>query len=100
MPKPNQKRRKLTPFVTIGRLGGRVSSPAKAAAARANGAKGGRPRKATPSRVCAQCGEPEHGTGVGWFDCGDHETNNQRSPRTICNACGGDPLTRKVNHVR
>ncbi len=31
----------------IGRLGGRVTSRAKAAAARANGARGGRPRKAT-----------------------------------------------------
>jgi hypothetical protein len=30
----------------LARLAGRVSSPAKAAAARANGAKGGRPRKA------------------------------------------------------
>jgi hypothetical protein len=29
----------------IGRVGGRSTSPAKAAAARANGAKGGRPRK-------------------------------------------------------
>lgn len=30
----------------LGRAGGRATSPAKAAAARANGAKGGRPRKA------------------------------------------------------
>jgi hypothetical protein len=29
----------------LGRLGGRVTSEAKARAARANGAKGGRPRK-------------------------------------------------------
>jgi hypothetical protein len=43
--KPNPTRRKLTPFVTIGRLGGRSTSPAKVAASRANGAKGGRPRK-------------------------------------------------------
>jgi hypothetical protein len=34
----------------MGRLGGRVSTPAKAAAARANGAKGGRPRKVTHAR--------------------------------------------------
>lgn len=32
----------------IGAVGGRVSSPAKAAAARANGRLGGRPRKARP----------------------------------------------------
>lgn len=44
MRKP-KRRRKLTPFVTLGRLGGRSTSPAKVAAARANGAKGGRPRK-------------------------------------------------------
>lgn len=31
--------------VTLGRRGGRVSSPAKTAAARENGRKGGRPRK-------------------------------------------------------
>jgi len=30
--------------VALGRLGGKTSSPKKAAAARANGAKGGRPR--------------------------------------------------------
>ena len=30
----------------LARRGGRITSPAKAAAARANGAKGGRPRKA------------------------------------------------------
>jgi hypothetical protein len=41
-------RRKLTPFVTLGRLGGRSTSPAKVAASRANGAKGGRPRKEIP----------------------------------------------------
>jgi hypothetical protein len=34
----------------MGRLGGRVSTPAKAAAARANGAKGGRPRKVPHAR--------------------------------------------------
>lgn len=32
----------------MSRLAGRATSPAKAAAARANGAKGGRPRKAAP----------------------------------------------------
>ena len=32
----------------IGAVGGRVSSPAKAVAARANGRLGGRPRKARP----------------------------------------------------
>ena len=31
--------------VALGRLGGRVSSPAKRRAARENGRKGGRPRK-------------------------------------------------------
>ena len=33
--------------VALGRLGGKTTSPAKAAASRANGAKGGRPRKST-----------------------------------------------------
>lgn len=35
----------------LGRKGGSVSTPVKAAAARANGALGGRPRKAAPSQV-------------------------------------------------
>lgn len=35
--------------VTLGRLGGQATSEAKAATARANGAKGGRPKK--PKRV-------------------------------------------------
>lgn len=34
----------------LGQIGGRVKSPAKAAAARKNGKKGGRPRKATPTQ--------------------------------------------------
>jgi hypothetical protein len=42
--KPNQTR-KLTPFVALGRLGGRSTSPAKVAASRENGKRGGRPRK-------------------------------------------------------
>ena len=33
----------------LARIAGRVSTPAKAVAARANGAKGGRPRKPTPA---------------------------------------------------
>lgn len=33
-----------------GKVGGKVKSEAKAAAARANGAKGGRPRKKKPSK--------------------------------------------------
>jgi hypothetical protein len=32
----------------LGRLGGQASTPAKAEAARANGAKGGRPKKRKP----------------------------------------------------
>lgn len=35
----------------LGRKGGKAKSEAKAAAARANGAKGGRPRKAKPCDV-------------------------------------------------
>ena len=31
--------------VTLGRLGGKAKTPAKSAAARLNGTKGGRPRK-------------------------------------------------------
>jgi hypothetical protein len=34
--------------VALGRLGGKSTSLAKAAASRDNGAKGGRPRKSTP----------------------------------------------------
>jgi len=37
--------------VALGRLGGRAATPAKASAARANGAKGGRPRR---SDACEQ----------------------------------------------
>jgi hypothetical protein len=37
-------RRKDPAAVKLGRRGGRVSSPAKAAAARENGKRGGRPR--------------------------------------------------------
>jgi len=40
--------RKSRIFSELGRKGGRVSSPAKAEAARKNGAKGGRPRKEAP----------------------------------------------------
>jgi hypothetical protein len=52
----------------LGRLGGRKTSEAKAAAAKANGAKGGRPRKTpnaeTPSepanaKVSQEAGEKE-----------------------------------------
>lgn len=49
-----------------GRIGGRVTSPAKAAAARANGARGGRPRK-DAAATCWACGRvdvrkrPRHG---------------------------------------
>ncbi len=40
------KRPKKNPFaVALGRLGGKSDSPAKIAAAKANGAKGGRPKK-------------------------------------------------------
>ena len=42
--------RKNPAAVSLGRRGGRVVSPAKSDAARANGAKGGRPR--THCRVC------------------------------------------------
>jgi len=52
-------------------------------------------RQPEPGRVCSQCGEAEHGA-LGWFDCGDHETADQKAPKTICNACGGDPLGPKV----
>jgi hypothetical protein len=45
MKKPKRKR-KLTLFITIGRLGGQSTSAAKVAAARLNGQRGGRPRKA------------------------------------------------------
>ncbi|MBN9305945.1 MAG: DUF2442 domain-containing protein [Devosia sp.] len=38
----------------MARLAGRATSPAKAAAARANGAKGGRPRKAAAASVTPQ----------------------------------------------
>lgn len=42
--------------VALGRRGGAVSSPEKAAAARANGQKGGRPRKAVERRAaCPEC---------------------------------------------
>jgi hypothetical protein len=47
-------RRKVASIATapaaMGRLGGASNSPAKVAAARANGAKGGRPRVAHPVR--------------------------------------------------
>jgi hypothetical protein len=44
--KPRQQRQKRNPAaVALGRLGGRVTSAAKAAAARANGKLGGRPKK-------------------------------------------------------
>ena len=39
-------KRKDPHAVALGRKGGKVSSPVKTAAARLNGAKGGRPRKA------------------------------------------------------
>ncbi len=35
----------LSPAVTLGRKGGKANTPAKVAAAKANGRKGGRPRK-------------------------------------------------------
>lgn len=35
--------------VALGKRGGRAKTPAKAAAARANGRKGGRPRKRPPT---------------------------------------------------
>lgn len=40
-----RRRRKNPAAVTLGRLGGRVKSEAKAAAVRENGKRGGRPRK-------------------------------------------------------
>lgn len=40
--------RKHPGAVALGRRGGKVTSPAKAAAARANGLKGGRPKKSDP----------------------------------------------------
>jgi hypothetical protein len=46
-PKENKMKKKNKAAVALGRLGGKTTSPAKAAASRANGAKGGRPRKST-----------------------------------------------------
>ena len=40
--------RKNAHAAALGRIGGKVSSPRKARAARINGRKGGRPRKASP----------------------------------------------------
>lgn len=37
--------------VALGRLGGRVKSDRKAEAARLNGKRGGRPKKATPAAI-------------------------------------------------
>ena len=43
--KPKRRRTSRRYFVVLGRKGGQSTSRAKAAAARANGRKGGRPRK-------------------------------------------------------
>jgi len=39
--------------VALGKRGGKTTTPAKAAAARANGAKGGRPKKDAPPKDSA-----------------------------------------------
>ena len=52
----------------LGRLGGKKTSEAKAAAAKANGAKGGRPRKTpkteTPSEPANASGQARAAMGV------------------------------------
>jgi hypothetical protein len=45
-----KKQSKNVHAVALGRLGGAASTPAKAAAARRNGRKGGRPRSKSPRR--------------------------------------------------
>jgi len=57
----------------LARVAGRVRSPAKAAAARSNGAKGGRPRKAANARqslVAQSCARRPRPGGRGWRAAG------------------------------
>ena len=48
--------------VTLGRLGGKAKTPAKSAAARLNGRKGGRPKSAIPR--CRHCARAVYGRGL------------------------------------
>ena len=63
--------------VALGRKGGLATSPAKSAAARANGAKGGRP----PGRPCARCGFMLRGQSHRWATCRNFEACNVRRKR-------------------
>lgn len=63
----------------LGRKGGSTSTPAKAAAARANGRLGGRPAQ------CAICRCPATTTVFGFRVCAYHSTHGEDAPS--CPTC-------------
>ena len=72
----------------IGRIGGSSTSPAKRAASRANGAKGGRPATSVEDCFCA--GRRDSGTARGYYADGRFRVSAREAAR-LCRVWGVAP---------